>query len=296
MALPKVSIIMPSYNRAAFIAESIESIRQQTYAAWELIIVDDGSDDDTEDVVRNINDERIRFYKAGRIGIGGAIKNKGLQNASGEFVAFLDSDDLWAPTKIEKQIALLNQFPEAGFSLTGGYNFKTPHQSLEYFYKKQTGIKYDRLFLSFFQSEVPGFTQALLFRRECLQKTGYFREIKAFSDVDFIATLAYHFNGVILYEPLVFRRLHERSYSNPNWIKSYYEGVQLIHDFKDKLPRRLFRSALFKLYINFGEDFLKEANRKQAITQFLKAWQYKPFSVVPLKKAGKAILRRSGCK
>ena len=281
---------MPAYNRAEFIAESIESVRQQTYAAWELIVVDDGSDDNTEDVVRNINDERIRFHKAGRIGIGGAIKNRGLQIASGEFIAFLDSDDLWAPTKIEKQMALLNQFPEAGFALTGGYNFNLVNEPLEYFYKKRTGIRHGWLFHSFFQSEVPGFTQALLFRKECLQKTGAFREIKAFSDVDFIATLAYHFNGVILYEPLVFRRLHERSYSNPNWIKSYYEGVQLIRDFKDKLPRSLFRSALFKLYINFGEDFLKQEKRKQATLQFLKAWKYKPLSVVPAKKTGKAIL------
>jgi glycosyltransferase involved in cell wall biosynthesis len=288
--LPKVSIIMPTHNRAAFIEESIESIRQQTYAAWELLVVDDGSDDNTEDVVRNLNDERIQFYKLPRTGIGGKVKNLGLQNASGDFVAFLDSDDLWAPTKIEKQMALLNQFPQAGFSLTGGYNFKTLHEPFEFFYKKTSGIKHDRLFFSFFQSEVPGFTQALLFRKECLRKTGWFREVKAFSDVDFIATLAYHFSGVVLYEPLVFRRLHDRSYSNPNWIRSYHEGAQLIHDFKDKLPRSLFRAALFKLYIHFGEDFLKGQERNEAIKQFSNAWKYRPFSMVPLKKMGKAVL------
>ena len=74
----KVSIIMPTYNRAEYIIETIESIRNQTYSNWELIIVDDGSDDNTEELISQIKDERIQFYKAGRIGVNGRIKNIGL--------------------------------------------------------------------------------------------------------------------------------------------------------------------------------------------------------------------------
>ena len=115
---------MPTYNRAAYIMETIESIRNQTYQNWELIIVDDGSDDNTEEIIEEIKDSRIRFYKAGRIGIPSKIKNIGLENATGEIIAFIDSDDLWAQTKLEKQLIALQQYPGAGFSLTGGYNFK----------------------------------------------------------------------------------------------------------------------------------------------------------------------------
>ena len=136
---PNVSIILPTFNRAKFIVETIESIRNQTYQNWELIIVDDGSDDNTEGLISKINDERIQFYKAGRIGINGKIKNIGLKIASGELIAFIDSDDLWASTKLEKQVTALQQYPEAGFSLTGGYNFKKPSEPIDYFYQQREG-------------------------------------------------------------------------------------------------------------------------------------------------------------
>jgi len=104
---PKISIVMPTYNRASVIGETIQSIMNQTYGNWELIIVDDGSDDDTEKVVSRFNDQRIQFYKACRIGVNGKIKNIGLEKAHGELIAFMDSDDLWAETKLEKQVAAL---------------------------------------------------------------------------------------------------------------------------------------------------------------------------------------------
>ena len=139
--LTQLSIIMPTYNQTNYIGESIKSIQNQTCTNWELIIVDDGSDDDTEKIIRQINDDRIVFIKAGRIGIGGKIKNIGLEKASGELIAFIDSDDLWSSTKIEKQINALEQFPEAGFCLTGGYNFKLNKEPLDFFYKKKEGLK-----------------------------------------------------------------------------------------------------------------------------------------------------------
>src|SRR5204862_1336223 len=114
---PKVSIIMPTYNRAAYIGETVESIRNQTYQNWELIIIDDGSDDNTEEIISQTEDERIRFYKAGRIAINGKIKNIGIRKTRGNLIAFIDSDDLWEPSKIEKQVAALEKYPEAGFSL-----------------------------------------------------------------------------------------------------------------------------------------------------------------------------------
>ena len=128
---PLVSIIMPSYNHAKYIAETIESIRQQTYSSWELIIVDDGSDDNTEEIIHTINDQRINFYKEGRINVAGIIKNIGLSKSKGEFIAFIDSDDLWEPTKIEKQLKALQEYPDAGFCLTGGYNFSIQLYKME---------------------------------------------------------------------------------------------------------------------------------------------------------------------
>ena len=289
-ASPKVSIIMPTYNRAAYIAETVESIFNQTYKNWELIIVDDGSDDNTEKIITQLNDERIQFYKAGRIGISGKLKNMGLERSSGEFIAFIDSDDLWAAGKLEKQVNALYQHPGAGFSITGGYNFKKTVEPIDYFFKQREGIKYDDVFISFFRSELPAYISTLLFRRSCIAVSGPFKETKSFSDVDFILTLAGHFKAVILYEPLLYRRLHDENDSEANWKKRYYEGIEIIQSYKKRLSRKLTRDAMFRLHINFGEDLLIYKERKKAITHFFKAWQNEPFSFIPLKKTGKAIL------
>jgi glycosyltransferase involved in cell wall biosynthesis len=291
---PKVSIIMPTYNRAGLLPETIESIRNQTYPKWELIIVDDGSEDNTEEIIEHLKDDRIQFHKAGRTGVGGKIKNMGLGIATGELIAFIDSDDLWATTKLEKQVEALQQYTEAGFCLTGGHNFREQGKPEHYFFKQTEGIKYDNIFLSFFDSGLPVFTQTLMLRRQCLAITGYFDDTKSFvdGDFDFMLKLAQHFKAVILYEPLMFRRLHETNHTSLNWIKSHEEGIAAISSYLNnkELPPNMVRNVLFKSHIHFGERCLFYKKRGKAIKSFLKAWQFKPISIVPLKKTAKAIL------
>lgn len=108
----KVSIIMPSYNTAQFIKRSIESVIAQTHQNWELIIVDDCSSDNTDEVVSEIRDERIIYLKNDKNYGAAYSRNKALREASGKWVAFLDSDDLWMPDKLEKQIRFMenNQY------------------------------------------------------------------------------------------------------------------------------------------------------------------------------------------
>lgn len=109
-----VSIIMPSYNTASYIKESIQSVLNQTYTNWELIIVDDCSTDETEEVLATITDSRIKYFK-NKENSGAAIsRNKALREARGQWIAFLDSDDLWLPNKLEKQI---------NFMKNNGYKF-----------------------------------------------------------------------------------------------------------------------------------------------------------------------------
>ena len=288
---PKISIVMPTYNRAALIGETIRSILAQTHENWELIIIDDGSEDETERVISQIKDQRIKFYKAGRIAINGKIKNIGLKKANGDLIAFIDSDDLWAETKLEKQVAALQEYPEAWFSLTGGFNFRTVNQPVDFFYKQREGLRYGDIFTSIFKSEISTTTPSLILRKECLEITGSFDETKPFSDIDFILKLASHFKAVILYEPLLYRRLHEANDSGENWEKGYQQGLSMIRLHKKALPRSVVHEALFKLYINFGEDCLSHSQQRSAIGKFLFAWKNRPISIVPAKKISKAILQ-----
>ena len=104
-----VSIIMPSYNTAKYIADSIRSVLAQTYANWELIIVDDCSTDDTDAVVALFEDVRIRYLK-NNCNSGAAVsRNRALREAKGKWIAFLDSDDLWHPEKLERQICFMEE-------------------------------------------------------------------------------------------------------------------------------------------------------------------------------------------
>lgn len=102
-----VSIVMPSWNTGKFIGRSIQSVLDQTYTHWELLIVDDCSADDTDSVVSSIKDKRIKYFK-NETNQGAALtRNRALREATGEWIAFLDSDDLWEPTKLERQVAFM---------------------------------------------------------------------------------------------------------------------------------------------------------------------------------------------
>ena len=107
---PLVSVIMPTYNHAQFIGDAIESVINQTWQTWEMLIIDDGSTDNTKSVVQSYvsKDSRIKYFALGQnSGRAAVARNYGINNSKGKYVAFLDSDDMWKPTKIEKQIELL---------------------------------------------------------------------------------------------------------------------------------------------------------------------------------------------
>ena len=105
-----VSIIMPSYNTASYIAESIQSILSQSYSEWELLIVDDCSTDNTDDVVRLfLTDRRIKYLKNSKNSGAAGSRNYALREATGKWIAFLDSDDLWLPNKLENQISFMEK-------------------------------------------------------------------------------------------------------------------------------------------------------------------------------------------
>ena len=105
-----VSIIMPSYNTSEYVEESIKSVLNQTYTNWELIIVDDCSTDNSEEIIKQFtHDARIRFFKNEKNSGAAISRNFALREAKGKWIAFLDSDDLWEPEKLEKQIGFMRE-------------------------------------------------------------------------------------------------------------------------------------------------------------------------------------------
>ncbi|HEV3459837.1 MAG TPA: glycosyltransferase family A protein, partial [Thermoanaerobaculia bacterium] len=108
MARPTVSIVVPTFNRAGLLAETIASVLEQTFADFELLVVDDGSVDDTREVVQAIADPRVDFLPMSHCGNLSILRNAGISKAQGSFVAFLDSDDLWREDKLAAQLDLMS--------------------------------------------------------------------------------------------------------------------------------------------------------------------------------------------
>ncbi|MBP1887303.1 glycosyltransferase family 2 protein [Sinorhizobium mexicanum] len=115
----KISIILPTYNRSSTLSAAINSVITQSYKDIELIVVDDGSTEDIEEVVRGIGDDRIRYVRRDLNGGAAAARNTGLRHANGDYIAFQDSDDIWLPGKLEKQLALLCSLPAYVGAVTG---------------------------------------------------------------------------------------------------------------------------------------------------------------------------------
>jgi len=114
---PLVTVVMPLYNSAATVKESLESVLNQTYTNLEILVVNDGSTDDGVEICQGYNDLRIRLLHQQNRGLAGA-RNTGIRQAKGEFLGLLDSDDLWLPTKVERHVAHLQSRPEVGISFS----------------------------------------------------------------------------------------------------------------------------------------------------------------------------------
>lgn len=173
----KVSIIIPTYNRAHLIERSIRSILNQTYEEFELLIVDDGSTDNTKEVVERIKDSRIRYIPCGENGGAARARNIGIAEAQYDYIAFQDSDDEWHPDKLEKQMGVMMEasedtglvYCEYHYNGLGGREEITPDRKIPLEQKR------GHIFPYLLAGNMIG-TPVMLVKRECFQKVGIFNE------------------------------------------------------------------------------------------------------------------------
>lgn len=119
MRMPAVTVVIPTYDRARYLGEAIRSVLDQVFADFEVLVVDDGSADDTAGMVHAIRDARLQYLRRPHRGIGAAL-NAGLRGARGRYVARLDSDDVWLPAMLETLVPVLDARPEVGVAYARG--------------------------------------------------------------------------------------------------------------------------------------------------------------------------------
>ncbi|MGA8180447.1 MAG: glycosyltransferase [Desulfobacterales bacterium] len=198
---PRVSVIIPTYNRARIIEEAVDSVLAQDYKDFELIIVDDGSQDNTSEVLAAYgNGASILFQKNKGVS---AARNRGISEASGKLIAFLDSDDLWLPQKLSAQVEFFDQRPEALICQTeeiwlrNGIRINPKHR-----HKKPSGMIFEPSLKLCLVSP-----SAVMIRRDLLDTTGGFDEtLPACEDYDLWLRISCRFPVYLIETPLIIKR------------------------------------------------------------------------------------------
>ncbi|HEA65399.1 MAG TPA: glycosyltransferase family 2 protein [Desulfobacterales bacterium] len=202
---PIVSVIIPTYNRAHLIAGAIESVLDQTYQNFEIIIVDDSSTDKTEELIKEFIylDSRVKYFKHDRNKGGSASRNTGIINARGNFLAFLDSDDIWLPHKIEKQLRIFYQNgPELG-AVGSGSIALSGNKMKNFIPTGKFGNIYKNLLTSL-DKDWPGETSTIMIKHECIEKVGLFDELlESSQEHDLYIRISKHYHFDVVREPLV---------------------------------------------------------------------------------------------
>jgi len=209
-----VSVVIPTYNRAAYIGEAIRSVLAQTYPSVEIIVADDGSTDNTQQVVADFGDS-VTYVPLPHRGQPAATRNGGLRVARGDFVAFLDSDDLFFPDKLVTQVAAFGAHPEAGLVYSNVYFFrKDPSQPTVHALDglpSPSGDAFADLLRGNFLAP-----QAVLLRRACLETVGVFDENPDFfavEDYDLFLRVAAMFPAIYVPGDVAAVRRHSESIS-----------------------------------------------------------------------------------
>lgn len=283
--MSKVSVIMPAYNVQDYIEESIHSVQKQEYENWELIVVDDGSTDETVNVVESLRkqDGRIRLLQQRNQGVSVA-RNRGIEEAQGKFISFLDGDDLWEKSFLLKMVE--RQEATGKKIVFCGYNRLFSRGKigiLDNFYPTDENVLYHYANLDFKTN-----IGALLIERESLIKSNirFFQGCSIGEDLEFIYKLLVLFPAAVVGETLMLYRRREGSVSRKSWSgenaltaifafervkKFFYVYVEENHEIRIVLP-------LIEHLINYAKsDFLwktlKKGNYKLVEKYLREGWK-----------------------
>ena len=268
----KVSVIIPAYNSAKFIREAIESVYSQTYKNLEIIIIDDGSTDDTKKIAQNYN-ERIKYFYQKNMGPASA-RNSGIKKSTGDYIAFLDADDIWEKTKIEKQLSILKKYPKYKFVYCDA-NFVNSNKITIPNYPRRVEILKGDILLPFINTYFL-LLPTIILDSKCISKIGYFNNnLKVGEDFDFILRLTKNYKGYGIGEKLYIRRVHENSLSRQDYKLDSQNDIYILKKFIKENPvyyktyKKILKKRLSELHYKFGYRLLSNSKNFEAFYQFL---------------------------
>lgn len=202
--MPKVTVIIPAFNAMKYLPETVGNLLQQTYQDFEVVIVNDGSQDNIQSWHTELANPKVKLVTQENQGLAGA-RNTGIQHAQGEYVALLDADDLWHPSKLEKQVQVLDEHPQAGLVYTWTALVSADGTPTGRIFK---GYVEGNVWKKLIEFNVVGCGSVPLIRKSCFDAVGVFdRNLGSFvEDWDLWLRIAPHFDFKVIKEPLVYYR------------------------------------------------------------------------------------------
>lgn len=275
MGKPAVSIIIPCYNSEKWIVDSLQSIYNQTYKNFEVIVIDDGSEDNTNKIVQEFDSSIIYKYQKNKGPA--AARNLGVKIAKGDYIAFLDSDDLWEKNKLEKQLSYLNKNKEVDLILT---NVTVVNENGSFLFHHDNNVPSDKeeLIRAFFLGKIVMNTPTIFMKKEVFNEVGGFIEsLPLREDHFFLMVVSKRYKVGHIKDYLVKRRIRESSIShdiNPNevlelnrpFIKISLENFPFLKKYENQV--------LSNLNISIGKRFWKLGDFNNSRTYFKKSIMY----------------------
>jgi hypothetical protein len=268
----EVAVVMPAYNSARFLPRAIESIFAQTCQSFRIFVIDDGSTDETDIVMRNYSD-RVTYIQQTHAGAA-AARNRGIAVSKSRFVAFLDADDIWLPNKLEQQLDLLHCHPSVGLACSGFllndriYTARVSHVS-------PNESCFEQLLHDCFIS-----TPTVIVRRECLNEVGSFHELlKVSEDYNLWLRIASQWPVAAIPEVLVHCNTTSEGLSSTTGLEERMQyGIDALEhvqssctELNDREQRAL-RKIIVSRYYAVGSYHLERSNRVAARHALARAW------------------------
>jgi glycosyltransferase involved in cell wall biosynthesis len=291
--MPKVSVIIPTYNRANLIAESIKSVLNQTFTDFEIIVVDDGSADNTKEVVESFKEPRIRYIYQANKGVSCA-RNVGIFASKGEYIAFLDSDDIWLPQNLELKIKLLDTCPNIPLVCSDMAFFRNDTDTIISRLWQKRSNHYLRGLRDGSRQPLTEFLAHGLFtvpttvmRRCVLDQIGYFDEsLSNAEDFEILIRTLYKFSPGIINLPLLKYRIHGNNLSR-NYEKTYPGTIGSINKIiksntlSKKNLKLMMRNKLAHTHLNYAWKKIKAGETTVGREKLIIAIKINPLVIKP---------------
>jgi len=274
---PEVSVVIPTFNRSNYVRLAIQSVLDQTFEDFEIIVVDDASTDNTAEVIEKFDDERIRTIHHRRNQGGSAARNTGIRCSKGEFIAFLDDDDLWMKNKLERQLDLIYKSNGTSIVYTHVKLVNENGETISFYMPSFRG----NILLILLKKNYVGSCSSVLVRKECFSKVGLFDEnLQAAQDYDMWIRLAKHYEFDYVNGPLAIYRIHQRRITSNPYAKVQAEEYMFRKFSTDLNSHPNCREVLGCWHYRLGRAYCECGEISKGRKEFLKATSDNPRSII----------------